>query len=391
MNRSQQKGLTLVEMVLAMAMIVVVLSALLPQFRVMSHSWELRQASAETLQNSRVFTDHLERLLAQAVTITAVSLSTDNNGYIEFTAPDGNNYRCDCSSDYIRFGLTGQQEMMAGPVSGLRFTCYSVSDLSTPTTAPASVDYIQVDTAFTDSTGHNQDETVSINVMLARTSASSGSGSLELHFELDETAGLTAADSSVNGLTGQLHFSSSNPWTEGVVGNALDFNGSTDVVTLLDHASLDLTDQGTVAAWIYVEAFTSFAGIIHKGDMADFSDEAYTLQFWTSNRLMFSVVNNSTSIMVIDTTAPSLLQWHHVLGKWDSSGVYLYVDGVCHASNPTAIVARNSSGGLNIGAQLYDDPHSSYGILPFNGLIDDVRIYSYALSESQIQQLAQVP
>jgi type II secretory pathway pseudopilin PulG len=391
MNWRRQKGLTLVEMVLAMAMIVIVLSSLLPQFRVMSQSWDLRQASAETLQNSRVFTDHLERVLAQAVTITAVSLSTDNNGYIEFSAPDGNNYRCDCSANYIRFGLAGQQQMMAGPVSGLRFTCYSVSDLSTPTTAPSSVDYIQVDTAFTDSTGHNQNETVSINVMLARTSASRGSGSSQLHLELDEMTGLTAADSSGNGLTGQLHFSSSNPWSAGINGNALNFNGASDVVTLLDHVILDLTDQGTVAAWIYIEAYRTFAGIIHKGDRSDFSDEAYTLQFWTSNYMMFSVSNDSTSVMVIDTVAPSLRQWHHVLGKWDSSGVYLYVDGVRRAWDPTVIVARNSSGGLNIGAQLYGDPHSYYGIIPFCGKIDDVQIYSYALSESQIQQLAQVP
>jgi hypothetical protein len=188
-----------------------------------------------------------------------------------------------------------------------------------------------------------------------------------------------------------LHFSSPNPWCAGIDGTALNFNGSTDAVTILDHASLDLTNQGTVAAWIYIEGYRDFAGIIHKGDRPDFSDEAYTLQFWTSNRLMFSVVNNSTSVMVIDTAARPLRQWHHVLGKWDSSGVYLYVNGVRRAWNSTAIVARNSSGGLNIGAQLYDYHHGSYGIIPFYGRIDDVRIYSYALSETAIVQLATAP
>jgi hypothetical protein len=106
---------------------------------------------------------------------------------------------------------------------------------------------------------------------------------------------------------------------------------------------------------------------------------------------MFSVVNNSTSVMVVDTAARPLRQWHHVLGKWDSSGVYLYVNGVRRAWNSTAIVARNSSGGLNIGAQLYDYRHGSYGIIPFYGRIDDVRIYSYALSETAIVQLATAP
>jgi hypothetical protein len=256
---------------------------------------------------------------------------------------------------------------------------------------PASIDYIRVDTTFTDSTGYNQNETISANVLLGRTPTSGSSESMVVHLALDEDSGQTAEDSSGNGLSGQLHFSSNNPWCDGVDGSGLKFNGNSDVVTVLDHASLDLTDQGTVAAWIYIQNFRDFAGIIHKGDRADFSDEAYTLQFWTSNRLMFSVVNNSTSVMAIDTVSPPLREWIHVLGKWDSTGVYLYVNGVQRAWVHTAIVARNSSGGLNIGAQLYEDPHDSYGIIPFFGRIDDVRIYSYALSEAAIVNLATAP
>jgi prepilin-type N-terminal cleavage/methylation domain-containing protein len=390
-NWFRQKGLTLIEMVVSMAIIVIVFSALLPQFRVMFRGLDLRQASAETLGNSRVFTDHLERLLAQAVNITAVSLAADNNGYIEFTGSDGNAYRYDYSNNYIRFGLTGQQQIMAGPVSNLRFVCYDISDLNTPTTVPASIDYIQVDTVFTDSTGYNQSETVSANVLLARTSASSSSTRLQLHLGLDEATGLIAGDSSGNGLSGQLHFASGNPWCAGVTGNALDFNGTTDAVTFLNHPVLELTDQGTVAAWIYIRTYRDFAGIIHKGDLPDFSDEAYTLQFWTNNCMMFAVNSDYSTVMVVDSVPLSIRSWHHVLGKWDSSGLYLYVDGVLHGGDPTAIVARHSNGGLNIGAQLYGSPHSYYGIIPFCGMIDDVRIYNYALNAAEIQQLATPP
>jgi prepilin-type N-terminal cleavage/methylation domain-containing protein len=218
-NQFWQKGLTLVELVISMALVVIVFSAILPQFRVMYRSLDLRQASAETLQNSRIFSEHIGRLLAQAENITAVSAFADNNGYIEFVGSDGNNYRCDCSDSYIRFGLTGQQQVMAGPVGGLRFTCYALSDLNTPITVPASIDYIRVDTTFTDSTGYNQNEAISANVMLARTSASSSLISPLVHLELDEGAGLVAGDSSGSGLSGQMHFSSPNPWCEGIDGN----------------------------------------------------------------------------------------------------------------------------------------------------------------------------
>jgi hypothetical protein len=181
-NQSQQTGLTLIEMVISMALIVIVFGALLPQFRVMFRSLDLRQASAETLQNSRVFSNDIEQLLAQAVSITAVSASSNNSGYIEFVGSDGNAYRCDCSSNYIRFGLTGQQQIMAGPVSSLKFTCYAYSDLNTPTTTPSSIDYIKVDTTFTDSTGHNLNETVSANVLMPRDSVS-GSAVLVNYFD----------------------------------------------------------------------------------------------------------------------------------------------------------------------------------------------------------------
>lgn len=153
-------------------MIVIIFAALLPQFRVMFRSLDLRQASAETLQNSRVFADQIQRWLSAAVNITDVSLSTDDSGYIEFTGPDGNDYRCDCSGGYIRFGLSGQQQVMAGPVSGLTFTCYALSDLDTPTTTATSIDYIEAETVFTDSTGHNLDETVGVDILLPRDLAS---------------------------------------------------------------------------------------------------------------------------------------------------------------------------------------------------------------------------
>ena len=49
------KGLTLLEMVIAIAIMAIVFSALLPQFKSISNSWASKQGNAEALQNGRVW------------------------------------------------------------------------------------------------------------------------------------------------------------------------------------------------------------------------------------------------------------------------------------------------------------------------------------------------
>jgi len=95
-------GLTLVEMVIAMAIMAIIFAAILPQFRVIQNSWDSQAGAAETLQNGRVLIDHLNRNLSKAVRITAVSGSSETNGYIEFESNDSNNVRYDIgASNYV--------------------------------------------------------------------------------------------------------------------------------------------------------------------------------------------------------------------------------------------------------------------------------------------------
>ena len=79
-----RRAVTLLELVLAMVMITIVFAAVLPQFAMMGHNWDSKQGSAETLQNGRVFVDHISRNLSTAVKITAVSASSVTSGYIQF-------------------------------------------------------------------------------------------------------------------------------------------------------------------------------------------------------------------------------------------------------------------------------------------------------------------
>jgi type II secretory pathway pseudopilin PulG len=172
-------------------------------------------------------------------------------------------------------------------------------------------------------------------------------------------------------------------WTTGKVGQALHFDGVDSHVSVPDSPTLDLTTVGTVGAWVYMDAITPFGGIIHKGDRTDFSDEAYTLQFWTGNTIILGL--NNGQYVVQTTTAFSPNTWYYVVGTWDSTGMRIYVNGTLNNSTTSTGVAINSAGSLNIGAQTSTYYNGTYHNLPFDGVIDEAVIYNRALSSDEIK------
>jgi WD40 repeat protein len=73
-------------------------------------------------------------------------------------------------------------------------------------------------------------------------------------------------------------------------------------------------------------------------------------------------------------------RWHHVVGTHDGAKICVYVDGAlvdCETRGGNAVACNDP---VYIGGW----PHSKYR---WNGLIDDVRIYSYALSPEEIKML----
>ena len=91
--------MTLVEIVVSLSIMAIIFTAIVPLFRVIQNSWDSKAALAEAMQNGRVLVDHLDRNLAKAVKITAVSESTETNGYIQFEDNDGNNLRYEITSN----------------------------------------------------------------------------------------------------------------------------------------------------------------------------------------------------------------------------------------------------------------------------------------------------
>jgi hypothetical protein len=198
---------------------------------------------------------------------------------------------------------------------------------------------------------------------------------LVAHWRLNETSGTTAADSSGFDRTGTV--TGTATWTPAVRNNGFSFNGSTRIQAtglLGNHANL------TVTAWANLTAAdTSGAEIISLGDH-------FYIRLDESGWARAYMYNGSSwlSVGVYQTFAGT--GWHHFAAVFDDdNNVFkFYVDGAMVAS--TANTSSISYAGL--GANTIIGRHGNSGTShDFTGIIDEVRVYNYALSDTDIATL----
>ncbi len=188
----------------------------------------------------------------------------------------------------------------------------------------------------------------------------------------NEGTGTTTADASGNGNTGTLVGAS---WTtQGRYGGALSFNGSS-LVRVQDSASLDLTTAMTLSAWIMPTATQSgWRTILQR------QTDSYFLN--ASNDAALRPAGGGTfgggTSFVSGPTANPVNAWTHVALTYDGTTQRLYVNGTQVATRATTGTIQATDNPLWIGG---NNPYGEY----FTGLIDDVRIYNRALTQTDIQ------
>ena len=154
-------GTTVVELIIAMAIMTIVLGTILPVFAGIRNSSDTQQACSDMVQNARVLNEHLLRHLAQATRIVAVSPSSQADGCIDFEAPDGAIYRYAINAErYVEFGPVGVMAELAGPVDSLRFACYDANDLATETEVAADIRLVTWDGTLRSSAGLTRNRAV---------------------------------------------------------------------------------------------------------------------------------------------------------------------------------------------------------------------------------------
>jgi TolA-binding protein len=151
-------------------------------------------------------------------------------------------------------------------------------------------------------------------------------------------------------------------------------------------ALFNLTKQLTVAAWINISQFDKkYQTIISKGDNSwrlARAGDSDTIEF-ACNGTATTNWDGSGEVpwAVIGTTSVNDGKWHHIAGVFDGSALYLYIDGILEAAK----AAGNSVDTSNY--EVYIGENAQVPGRQWNGLIDDVRIHNYALSQAEIVSL----
>jgi len=199
---------------------------------------------------------------------------------------------------------------------------------------------------------------------------------LKAYYKLNETSGTTATDSknSYNGTLGnfdsQTGYWQTSPAMFGPK-NCLDFDGSSDYVSIPSDASL-ATSQFTVEFWVYYDGQPSgYNGIIDKGR---------DIGGGNGNDWWFITSPGESGIFGYDGTEfwfdVSYNTWTHIAGIYDGSQLLLYVNGIQkNAINKTYTPQTQQ---IIIGRR-------TAGIGYFNGKLDEVRIWSDAKTDEEIR------
>jgi hypothetical protein len=202
------------------------------------------------------------------------------------------------------------------------------------------------------------------------------------YWPFDEGAGSLIADQSGKGNNGTLlRGVPSTMWTQGHIGTALYFDGeSAAYVRVPSSQSLQKFTNITFAAWVRCDDTEREAPIIAKEQ-----GEGRSYWFGTCPSAVFGIWLGWTGQWVIGDRDNGFIiggQWTHLVSVWDGVSLKHYQDG------------NYVAGGASFSGPIWiDDTFLAIGVnsaidsVSFKGVIDEVRIYNRALSETEVKAL----
>ncbi len=203
-------------------------------------------------------------------------------------------------------------------------------------------------------------------------SQNSGNGeeSLISWWKLNENQGINAADQtgtnngSITGAT----------WAQGISGSCLSFNGTTGLVSIPNHPSLNFSQSLTMMAWVKTRE-NKTTKIVQNGD---WDGHGLGQGKWDGWNAHIRTNDNITHSVHWLGGLPVMGEWYHLAMTYDGSVLKLYVNGQLRNSKTINkqlnINGRTASIGSDNGAQKH-----------FNGEIDEVKMFGTALSQTEIQ------
>lgn len=216
-------------------------------------------------------------------------------------------------------------------------------------------------------------------------------------WHLNEGTGLTAYDTSGNGLDGTLENGVS--WDQdGMFGSCLKYSENYHRVRVVDTPILDIATDLTIEAWIKLDSTNDGGHIISKWHTNTANPKGQYALGISSNNKLFVYLGDDTSQFTInsDTNLVEFDQWILASAVFSNGQVGLFINGQQIAASPvpfdTLTALEYPHDDLFIG-DLWTDLYYPYS---FDGKIDEVRIsniarYQITITDIRSRQTRNLP
>ncbi len=184
---------------------------------------------------------------------------------------------------------------------------------------------------------------------------------LQAYYTYDNRDGLTVNDTSLTTSNG-----------------AIEFDGSTQYMTIANDGVLDGRSQGTIETWIYLDDNTNSGTITVS--QKDGINTVSMFRLNSEGKLLFHA-KNATSDAVANTVL-STGQWHHVAVAFDTSDVRFYINGQLDATVTGDYSIPDLTSPLNSVGEFRQENGS--GTNSLDGRLDDLRIWNDKRTAAEI-------
>jgi regulation of enolase protein 1 (concanavalin A-like superfamily) len=329
------------------------------------YSAKLSGAAAGTYSLTAVAVDNDGSSTTSATVSIRVNPAANQPPTINLTAPaNGATYTAPAS-----MSLSASAADSDGTIAKVEFY-NGTTLLNTDTAAPYAFTWSSVSAgtytikavAYDNAGASASSATATVSVTAANATPSNG---LVGAYSLDEGTGSVAGDSAGVVPSGTI---TNATWTAGRLGQALSFAGNGEV----NLGDVDFSGQLTVEGWFQTKS-------LYAGTCGSFVMKVHDYGFELCDGQLAGAVGANdawTARALVTLTSADLNTWKHAAMTYDGTSVRLYINGTLVSTVSGAHTSTNYP--LLFG-------HWSTGSEYWNGLIDEVRLYSRALTQAEIQ------
>lgn len=204
-----------------------------------------------------------------------------------------------------------------------------------------------------------------------------------LYWPMDDASGSTQFADLAGGNRGVKGSSTGLGAAGAIPGNsAATFNNSNNA-RVVTTGSLESPDEYTVEAWFRSSAASG--PIVGFGDLPTGNSQRVDRQLYLNNsgRVHFGIQSGGVKVVASSKTYNNN-QWHHAVGTVKGTTARLYVDGVLVGKRDDITRPEQFVGHWRVGGDRQNG-FPNAGAANFNGAIDEVAVYTQALSGDQIE------